>query len=53
MGAKTRKRPFEGRYFLDKIDGVVYSTDSYTLWNFYRGIFYGKPFPGERLEEGK
>ena len=35
------------RYFLDEIDGVVYSTNDYTLWNFYRSIFYGKPFKGE------
>ena len=39
-------RNLKGRYFLDKIDGIVYSTDSYTLWNFYRSIFYGRPFPG-------
>ena len=37
----------KGKYFLDKIDNIVYSTNDYTLWNFYRSIFYGKPFPGE------
>jgi len=36
----------KGKYFLDKIDRNVYSTDNYTLWNFYRSMFYGKPFPG-------
>jgi hypothetical protein len=36
----------KGKYFLDKIDNMVYSTNDYTLWNFYRSIFYGKPFPG-------
>jgi hypothetical protein len=35
-----------GKFFLDKIDGIVYSTDSYCLWNFYRSIFFGRPFPG-------
>ena len=44
----SRKKNFpKGKYFLDEIDGVVYSTNDYTLWNFYRSIFYGKPFPGE------
>ena len=37
----------KGKYFLDKIDKIVYSTDNYILWNFYISIFYGKPFPGE------
>lgn len=46
-----RNQKIKGKYFLDKIDGIVYSTDSYTLWNFYRSIFYGKPFPGEFADD--
>ena len=34
------------KYYLDKIDGVKYYTDDFTLWNFYRSIFYGKPMCG-------
>jgi hypothetical protein len=37
----------KGKYFLDKLNKIVYSTNSYTLWNFYHNICYGKPFPGE------
>ena len=41
------EQKMKGKYYLDEIDDVVYSTDDYTLWNFYHGIFYGKSFTGE------
>lgn len=41
-----KQKKYKGRYFLDKIDKTVHSTNDYTLYNFYRSIFYGKPFPG-------
>jgi hypothetical protein len=25
----------QGRYFLDELDGITYSTDSYAIYNFY------------------
>jgi hypothetical protein len=25
----------QGKYFLDEIDGITYSTDSYAIYNFY------------------
>ena len=37
----------KGKYFLDKLDGIIHSTNNYTLWNFYHSLCYGKPFPGE------
>lgn len=47
MGLYYRhKKKTKGRYFLDEIDGEIYSTNDYTFWNFYRAMFYGKPFPG-------
>jgi hypothetical protein len=29
-----------GRYFLDEIDGITYSTNSYELWNLYDKLFF-------------
>jgi len=40
----------KGKYFLDEIDRTIYSTDSFTLWNFYQAIFYNKPLPGQEDE---
>jgi len=49
-----RNPKMKGRYFLDKLDNIyedqgkpVHSTDSFTLWNFYHNLCYGKLFPGE------
>lgn len=28
-----------GKYFLDEIDGIVYSTDDYWVYNYYNAIF--------------
>ena len=47
MNTALKKGFLKGKYFLDKIDDTVYSTDSFTLYNFYRSIFYGRPSPGE------
>ena len=47
MNTALKKGFLKGKYFLDKIDDQVYSTDSFILWNFYRSIFYGKPLPGQ------
>ena len=52
QGGETRgnrlssRRKCKGRYFLDKLGKDAYSTDDFTIWNFYRS-FYGKPLPGE------
>jgi hypothetical protein len=32
----------QGRYFLDEIDGVTYSTDSYAIYNLYNAMFFEK-----------
>lgn len=47
MGNPSSTRKHKGKYFLDIIDDTIYSTNNFTLYNFYRSIFYGKPFPGE------
>ena len=38
-GKENEKR---GKYFLDEIAGILYTTDSYTLWKFYHSMFYTK-----------
>ena len=43
----TSRKKCKGQYFLDKIDGITYTTNDFTSWNLYRAIFHGKPLPGE------
>lgn len=31
----------KGKYYLDEIDGEKYSTDSWSLYNWYNNFFYG------------
>ena len=35
----------KGKYFIDEIDGVVFSTDSYELFNLYNKLFFEEPEP--------
>lgn len=32
-----------GKYFLDEIDGIAYSTNSFEIYNIYNKLFYGEP----------
>jgi hypothetical protein len=36
---RTKKKPIRGRYIIDEIDDVVYSTDSYEVYMMYLRIF--------------
>ena len=33
----------KGKYFLDEIDDIVYSTNSYELYNLYDKLFFKQP----------
>ena len=37
----------KGRYYLDEIDKTRSSTNSYTIWNTYRNMFYEDITPKE------
>lgn len=39
-----KKYKHAGKYFLDVIDGVLYSTDSYEVFNYYNALFNGTYF---------
>ncbi len=43
----------QGKYFLDEIDNVIYSTDNYSLFNWYNILFFEETMKVTKIKEFK